>query len=126
MCTRKLILCVDDEATGLIVRKLLLETEGHAVLTAENGPSALALFSSQAVDLVVLDFAMPGMDGGMVAEKMKTLKPAVPIVMLSAYLDLPAETVAKVDKLLTKGEPPRLFLRTITELLRLATASSSA
>jgi CheY-like chemotaxis protein len=117
MTTLKSILCVDDESTGLYVRKLLLEAEGYFVLTAENGVDAMALFAEQSVDLVVLDFAMPGMEGGMVAEKMKVLKPSVPILMLSAYVDLPAETLGRIDRLMTKGEPPRHFLRAIAELL---------
>jgi CheY-like chemotaxis protein len=117
MAANKTILCVDDETTGLHVRKLMLQMQGHTVLTAENGPEALALFSSNVIDLVVLDFAMPGMDGGAVADKMKTIKPSVPILMLSAYVDLPAETLSKVDKLVTKGAPPPSFLGAISELL---------
>jgi CheY-like chemotaxis protein len=117
MAANKTILCVDDETTGLYVRKLLLQMQGHNVLTADNGPDALAVFSSNVVDLVVLDFAMPGMDGGIVAHKMKTIKPSVPILMLSAYVDLPADTLSKIDKLMTKGEPPPSFLGAISDLL---------
>jgi CheY-like chemotaxis protein len=58
----KTILCVDDEATGLQVRRMLLESQGYAVITAENGQAALDLLSSQNLDLVVLDYSMPGMD----------------------------------------------------------------
>ena len=45
------ILCVDDETTGLAVRKMTLESQGYHVLTADNGTEALAIFSSQAIDL---------------------------------------------------------------------------
>jgi len=112
------ILCVDDEAVGLSIRKLILESQGYCVFTAENGPDALALFSAEMIDLVVLDYAMPGMHGGVVAEKMKAVKPALPILMLSAYVDLPSETLALVDKYLTKGEPPPVLLAAIAELLK--------
>jgi CheY-like chemotaxis protein len=91
--------------------------QGHTVLTAESGADALNLFSAHTVDLVVLDFAMPGMDGGIVAEKMKAIKPSVPILMLSAYVDLPPETLSRVDKLITKGEPTPSFLEAISQLL---------
>jgi CheY-like chemotaxis protein len=113
----KAILCVDDEATGLSVRKAVLESQGYRVFTAENGRDALQLFSSERIDLVILDYAMPGMDGGAVAEKMKRLRPAVPILLLSAYVDLPRETLAFVDRSVTKGEPPPMLLVTIAELL---------
>ena len=113
----KSILCVDDEGSGLSVRKAVLESQGYRVFAAENGRDALALFSSQAIDLVVLDYAMPEMHGGMVAERMKELRPAVPILLLSAYLDLPREALAFVDKTVTKGESPTVVLGAIAEML---------
>jgi CheY-like chemotaxis protein len=111
------VLCVDDEALGLSVRKLLLEFNGYRVFTAENGPNALTLFAAEPIDLVVLDYKMPGMNGDVVAERMKRLKPAVPILMLSAYVDLPRETLALVDKYVTKGEPPQVLLGAVAALL---------
>jgi CheY-like chemotaxis protein len=112
-----LILCVDDEKTGLAIRKMTLESQGYHVLTADNGAEGLAIFSSQAIDLVVLDYKMPGMDGDVVAERMKRLKPDVPILLLSAYVDLPRETLALMDMYLTKAEGPLIMLKTVAELL---------
>ena len=112
------ILCVDDETTGLSVRKTILESQGYRVVTAENGLDGLAIFSTESVDLVVLDYKMPGMNGDIVAERMKQLKPSIPILMLSAYVDLPGETLALVDRYLTKGEGgPLMMLKAIAELL---------
>lgn len=113
----KAILCVDDEAIGLSVRKMLLESRGYRVFTAESGADALVLFSSEDLDLVVLDYLMPGMNGDAVARKMKDLRPDLPIIMFSAYLDLPSETLALVDRSVTKGEPPTVLLEAIAELL---------
>lgn len=48
---------------------------------------------------------------------MNQLKPLVPILMLSAYVDLPSETLALVDKNLTKGERPQVMLSAIAQLL---------
>lgn len=111
------ILCVDDETTGLSVRKMTLESQGYRVLTAENGPDGLAIFSAEPIDLVVLDYKMPGMNGDVVADRMKQLKPFIPILMLSAYVDLPKETLALVDRHLTKGDGPLILLKAVTELL---------
>ena len=113
----KVILCVDDEAKGLSVRKILLESQGYRVFSAENGQDALVLFTSEDLDLVILDYAMPGMNGDVVAKKMKELKSDLPIIMLSAYVDLPKETLALVDKSLTKGEVPKVLLDAIRQLL---------
>lgn len=111
------ILCVDDETTGLMIRKMILESQGYRVMTAENGVEGLAIFSSSAIDFVILDYMMPGMNGDVVAERMKSLKPAVPILLLSAYVELPRETLATVDKYLTKGDGPPEMLRAVAELL---------
>lgn len=111
------ILCVDDETTGLAIRKMTLESQGYRVETAENGAEGLAIFSSQAIDLVVLDYKMPGMDGDVVAERMKRLKPDVPILLLSAYVDLPRETLALMDMYLTKTDGPLIMLKAVAELL---------
>ncbi len=111
------ILCVDDEVTGLSVRKMLLESQGYRILTAENGPDALVLFSSEDPELVVLDYSMPGMNGDVVAERMKELRPDLPIILLSAYVDLPSETLALVDKSITKGEPTPVLLEALSQLL---------
>ena len=112
------LLCVDDEAVGLCVRKMTLESQGYRVLTAENGPAGLAVFSSETIDLVVLDYMMPGMNGDAVAQQMRRIKPDVPILLLSAYVDLPCETLGLVDKYITKGEGPAVLLNAISELLR--------
>jgi DNA-binding response OmpR family regulator len=99
------------------MRKATLESQGYCVLIADNGAEGLAIFSSQSIDLVILDYKMPGMNGDVVAEKMKQSKPFVPILMLSAYLDLPGETLALVDKYLTKGDGPIVMLKAVAELL---------
>ena len=112
-----IVLCVDDEPVGLSVRKMTLESQGYRVFTAGNGVDGLSIFNAEPIDLVVLDYKMPGMNGDVVAERMKRLKPSVPILMLSAYVDLPHETLALVDKYLTKGEGPWAMLNAITELL---------
>jgi CheY-like chemotaxis protein len=114
----KTLLCVDDEVTGLSVRQMTLESQGYRVLTARNGREALLQFAREKIDLVILDYFMPEMDGGIVAEKMKALKPAVPILMLSAYVNLPAETLAIVDKSATKGNPPETLFEVVADLLR--------
>ena len=90
-----LVLCVDDELVGLQVRKILLERAGYRVLTAPDGPSRPRnLLRPSPIEAVVLDYSMPGMHGGEVAVRMRQAKPEVPILLLSAYIGLPAEVTA--------------------------------
>jgi CheY-like chemotaxis protein len=112
-----LVLCVDDEAVGLGIRQILLERAGYRVLTAADGASGLELFAAHPVDAVVLDYAMPGMHGGQVARKMRQIKPEVPILLLSAYLDLPAEVTSLADLYMTKGEGAPALLDNLDNLL---------
>lgn len=115
---RKLLLCVDDRAASLEVRRLILEHEGYEVLTASDGAAGLQLFAERAVDLVVLDYHMPDPNGAVVARKMRALKPEVPVLMLSAYFEPPADAAGFIDAYITKGENPRILLDRITQLIR--------
>jgi CheY-like chemotaxis protein len=111
------ILCIDDHWNGLIGRKLFLESNGYEVLEASGGDEGLKLFKSHSVDAVVLDYQMPGMNGDVVAAKMKRAKSHVPIMLLSAYGPLPASKLAAVDTFLSKSQPPKILLSTLHDLL---------
>jgi CheY-like chemotaxis protein len=65
----------------------LLRIDRHDVTEAKDGRQALDLVSRQPFDLVVLDYAMPGMQGWEVALKIKCIAPALPILMVTAYLE---------------------------------------
>jgi CheY-like chemotaxis protein len=111
------ILCIDDHWNGLLGRKMLLEENGYEVLEATNGDEGLKLFFSRAVDAVILDYQMPGMNGDVVAAKMKRLKSAVPIMLLSAYGSPPESKLKAVDTFLSKSRPPTILLSTLQHLL---------
>jgi CheY-like chemotaxis protein len=119
MPKRPLILCVDDEWNGLEGRKMLLEESGYKVLVASIGLEAVQLFSSHPVDLVLIDYHMPGMNGDVVAEHMKAGQPDVPIVMLSADDGLPESALRWVDAFVSKSESPANLLQIVEHLLDL-------
>ena len=111
------ILCIDDEAKGLTVRKMLLESHGYEVVTATSGREGLALFASHVVRAVVLDYAMPEMNGDEVAAALRRLDPAVKIVLYSAYVDLPEEVLRWVDAYAIKGDHPKTLVAAVQKLL---------
>lgn len=111
------ILCIDDQWTGLIGRKMLLEKSGYEVLEASGGDEGLKLFRSHAVDAVVLDYQMPGMNGDVVAAKMKRINAHVPIMLLSAYGPLPKSKLSAVDSFVSKSEPTNILLSSLKNLL---------
>jgi len=111
------ILCIDDHWSGLIGRKMLLEASGYTVLEASGGDEGLKLFLSHSVDAVVLDYQMPGMNGDVVAARMKRINSHVPIMLLSAYGPLPKSKLSSVDSFLSKSQPPDILLSTLDDLL---------
>jgi CheY-like chemotaxis protein len=111
-----LILSVDDEPAILLTRQKILEAAGHQVRSASDGEQAMRLFSNEPVDLVLLDYVMPGADGGRIAQAMKRSKEAVPIVLVSAST-VPEEAATWVDYRLEKGQGPQLLLETIAQFL---------
>jgi CheY-like chemotaxis protein len=113
----KMVLCVDDEAIGLRVRKIMLESHGFQVLTARDGEEGLSLFDKNSVDLVVLDYYMPGLNGAEVAAEMRRRRPKVPIIFLSAYFSLPPSALELADAFLTKGDPPDVLIGEIEKLV---------
>ena len=82
--------------------KAFLESFGYTVLTAPSGGKALELASIHSVDLVVLDYFMPEMDGQELAVRMKRLRPQLPIIMLSGAVDVPDQALELVDAFIAK------------------------
>lgn len=83
----KRILIVDDDASARESIALLLSIDRHLVTEAQDGIEALALVAEQHFDLVLLDFFMPGMNGGEVARRIKQIAPSLPILMVTAYVE---------------------------------------
>ncbi len=79
------ILVVDDEPQILQVVSGILQDEGFEVATAPDGEVALRLAAEEAPDLVLLDIALPGLDGLEVLKELKRQYPLLPVVMISAY-----------------------------------------
>ena len=113
-----MILCIDDEKLGLQVRKMVLESAGYEVVTGIDGPTGLSVFAAEPVTAVVLDYYMPGMNGGEVAAEMRRLRPAVPIILLSAYVNLPPEVIRMVDCTIIKGDEPENLLTRVRDVLQ--------
>lgn len=115
------ILCIDDEENQLVLRKLMLERAGYRVLTAESPAEAIRLFGSETVDLVIVDYYMPGMNGLALAREILQQK-KLPIVVLSAYAELPGESIGTADMWIMKGTGSEELLRRIAELLSRSSA----
>jgi CheY-like chemotaxis protein len=109
------VLCVDDEQTAL---QSVLESEGYRVLVAKTGSEGIKIFNSEAVNAVVLDYWMTDMSGLQVARQIRQLNRSIPIIILSAYIELLDESVGLVDLWIRKGEKtPKYLLSRLSQLL---------
>ena len=84
--TRPLVLVAEDDEDILALVVFDLQDEGYEVLTARNGEDAIALARERRPDLVVLDVAMPGLDGYEVTRRLRAdaATSGTPVVLLTA------------------------------------------
>lgn len=88
---RPVLLVVDDDTEVREVTTTRLAEAGHAIREAGSGLAGLAaLEADPCVDLVVLDFAMPGMNGAEVASEIRKRWPGLPILFVTGYADTTA------------------------------------
>lgn len=82
---KRRILVVDDEEPIRILYEHELQEEGYEVLLAADALQALEIVDNEAVDLIVLDIKMPGMNGIEAMQKIVGKKKDLPIIINSAY-----------------------------------------
>ena len=83
------ILLVDDDHSVREVTAQMLENLGFTVIAADSGDDALQLLTQGAeVDLLLADFAMPGMNGGELARAVRVRHPELPVVFVTGYAEL--------------------------------------
>ncbi len=84
-----ILLCIDDRLELLKLRKATLEPLGYSVATATDAASAIAMLENMAVAAVLMDYKSEGMDTEAVAFHIKQRFSTQPIILLSAYSELP-------------------------------------
>ncbi|TLS66520.1 PAS domain S-box protein [Mariprofundus erugo] len=112
------ILLADDEAQILQTGKAVLKSLGYQVLTAGNGKEAVELFCLHAdtIALCMLDIVMPVMGGDAAAEKIRAIRPDMPVIFVSGY-DKLNHTDTSSETILTKPCPVTLMSREIHQAL---------
>jgi signal transduction histidine kinase/CheY-like chemotaxis protein len=102
------VLLVDDDPLVSMGTADMLIDLGHSVVEASSGTQALEVLATEAqFDLVVTDYAMPGMTGLDLAEKIKQLRPRIPIIIATGYAEIPAgasHEFLRLDKPYTQAQ----------------------
>jgi len=81
---RTILVVDDDEAIRTLLQEELID-EGYKVIIASNARDALKKVEEEALDLVILDIRMPGMDGLEALPRILGLKEGLPVILNSAY-----------------------------------------
>ncbi len=112
----------DDDAIVRAVRRGLA-THGHQLVSAETGEDGVIMASDKSVEFVLLDISLPGLDGQEVLRRIRTSRPGLPVLMLTARDDLNNKVIAfhsGADDYLTKPFAFEELLARIQALTRRA------
>jgi CheY-like chemotaxis protein len=101
LASRRLsVLVVDDDLLVLENTAAMLEDLGHTVVEARSGEEALALLRrTRTVDLIVTDYAMPGMTGLQLANAVASERPGTVILLSTGYAELPSDARSSLPRL---------------------------
>lgn len=83
----RILIIEDDPAISRIVERGL-RAHGHQIVVAETGEDGLLFTADDTIDLVILDIALPGLNGHQVLQRIRATRPALPVLMLTARDDL--------------------------------------
>jgi CheY-like chemotaxis protein len=118
------LLYIDDLPQTLKLRKATLESHGYCVKIALNGHAALKMLEEASVAAVLLEYKMEGMDAEAMACHIKQRFPKVPIILLSAYSEMPERILCLIDECVMKSELLERLVPTIERAQRLAQSSN--
>jgi CheY-like chemotaxis protein len=129
LLTSPRILMVDDEIEQLKLRAQVIGMYGFAAITA-NGPiEAIDIMTARqqgTIDLAILDYNMPVMNGCALAQKLRSICPELKTILHSGATDIPQSEMTSVDVLVHKGDGIAPLLDQIVELARVGMPSRSS
>ncbi|HMH07979.1 MAG TPA: response regulator [Terriglobales bacterium] len=112
------VLCIDDRSQVLELRKATLESHGYGVNIASSGYTAMKMLEEMSVTAVLLEYKLEGMDAEAVACHIKQRFPNLPIILLSAYSEMPERILWLVDEYVMKSEMPERLVQIIERATR--------
>ena len=120
------ILLVDDEIPQLLLRAQVMSLRGFPVLTAESPGEAIAILAEETiekVELVVVDYNMPGMNGCDLADLLKVMRPELKIILYSGATDVPRNEMTSIDIFVSKADGISALIAEVAELTQVGGGS---
>ena len=116
----EMVLVVDDEASIREVTGAILETNGYRVITAADGAEAISLYKEKGTEIkiVLMDMAMPVMDGHACIRELRKINPEIKIIAVSGLIEKESfsKVVKQVNTLLNKPYSAEELLKTIKDI----------
>jgi len=84
MATKKILIVDDEESVRYSFRKLFREP-GCEIIEAGNGLEAISVIKKEVPDLVLMDIEMPGLGGLEAIQRIKTMHPQLPVIIITAF-----------------------------------------
>lgn len=116
---RKQVLCVEDNAVNMLLVSRIVEAEGHELIKAEDGPSALKILDGTVPDIILLDINLPGMNGLELARLFKADARLAPVPLIATTAQV---LVGDRERCLEAGcddyLPKPLDIRRLREVMR--------
>ena len=114
------ILLVDDEIQQLSLRAQVMKLFGFPVLTANDPIQAISILAEEEqndkIDLVILDYNMPGMNGCDLADELKAMVPGLKIILYSGSGDIPGNATTSIDSFVSKSDGVSALVKQVAEL----------
>jgi DNA-binding NtrC family response regulator len=107
------VLCIDDRPQVLELRRATLESHDYCVKIASCSYTAMKVLEETSVAAVLLEYKMEGVDAEAVAYHIKQRFPRLPIILLSAYSEMPERILWLVDEYVMKSELPDGLVRVV-------------
>ena len=111
------VLCVDDDVLTMHLLSLILERQGYEVCTSSDPMTAIKVLKQGAVDVALLDYEMPQMNGCELAAVVKCSGLATNVILFSGRPGLSRRDLAFVDRFVQKSEGVEALLEAIESLL---------
>jgi CheY-like chemotaxis protein len=115
---RTRLLLVEDNQEQRELCASALRLSGFPVMTASHAGEALRIMAEDAMDVAILDYEMPGVNGCALAHEIRTKYGHTRIVLYSGTTGIPASELASVDAFVQKGNGPAQLIGRILELSR--------
>lgn len=118
MWSQGTVFYVDDNPKARRLLASVMRSCGFNVVSAGDPIEAVARAKASSFDLALLDYPMPGLSGGELAQKLKCLKPNLPVVLISGFSFLPPVELLFVDAHIGRGATLDELLETIRLLIQ--------